>query len=131
MASSSSSTCVLQPSSMHCIISDMYTALRTFVLLILLGGMLISASLGTAAAQTAALEAVTSTPCCPDDCPPKPECGPACAAVMQCRVAPASMTLESSFMQSADTYLAIQFAMADAAISYFVVQTGLRRPPRG
>lgn len=103
---------------------------RSFILLVVLGGMLIFTSLGPVAAQVAALQAAAATPCCPDDCPPKVDCGPACAALMQCRSAPVTMVLEIGFRQSADTYGAMKFTLADAASDYSVLQTGLRRPPR-
>jgi hypothetical protein len=108
----------------------MMGALRSFLVLVLLGGMLISTSLGLAAAQTAAIQAVTATPCCPDDCPPKVDCGMACAALMQCRSAPAAVALEVGFRQSTDKYATMKFAMSDVVCDYSVLQTGLRRPPR-
>lgn len=103
---------------------------RSLLVLVVLGGMLISTSFGQAAAQLAPVQAVMATPCCPDDCPPKPDCGPACAALMQCRFAPATMVLEIGLRQSADSYGAMKFAVSDVASDYSVVQTGLRRPPR-
>lgn len=123
-------TCVLQPSHLRCNDCGLLNFMRSLLVLVLLGGMLIFTSLGPAAAQIAALQAMTATPCCPDDCPPKVECGPACAALMQCRSAPVTMVLEIGFRQSADTYGAMKFALSDVPSDYSVVQSGLRRPPR-
>ena len=103
---------------------------RSLLVMVLLGGMLISTLFGQAAAQAAALQAVTATPCCPDDCLPKPACGPACTAVMQCRAAAATMASEIGFGQNADSHGAVTFAMADAASDHSVIRAGVRRPPR-
>ena len=74
--------------------------------------------------------AVTATPCCPDDCVPKPDCGPVCMAVMQCRAAAAAMASEIGVGQNAESHGAVTFALADAASDYSVIRAGLRRPPR-
>lgn len=103
---------------------------RLFLILVVLGCMVVSTLLTPAAAQAAEMQAMTETPCCPDDCPPKPDCGPACAALMQCRAAPATMVLEIGLKQSVDTYGAMKFAMADVTSDYSVLQMGLRRPPK-
>lgn len=92
--------------------------------------MVVSTVLAPAAAQAAEIQAMTETPCCPDDCPPQPECGAACAALMQCRAAPATMVLEIDLEQSVDTYAALKFSMADVMSDYSILQMGLRRPPK-
>lgn len=104
--------------------------MRSLLVLVVLGGMLISTLFGQAAAQAAALQAVTATPCCPDECPPKPDCGPACTAVMQCRAAAAAMASEIGVGQNAESHGAVTFAMADPASDYSIIRAGLRRPPR-
>lgn len=103
---------------------------RLFLVLVVLGCMVVSTVFAPAAAQAAEIQAMTETPCCPDDCPPKPECGPACAALIQCRAAPATMVLEIGLKRRVDTYGAMKFAMADVMSHYSVHQTELRRPPR-
>lgn len=92
--------------------------------------MVASTLLAPAAAQAAEIKAMTEAPCCPDDCPPQPECGPACTALMQCRAALATIPLETGLEQSIDTYGAMTFAMADVTSNYSVLEMGLRRPPK-
>ena len=92
--------------------------------------MVVSTVLAPAAAQAAEIQAMTEAPCCPDDCPPKPECGPACAALMQCRASAATIVLEMGLELSVETYGPMKFAMADVTSDYSVLQMGLRRPPK-
>lgn len=129
IASSCSCTCVLRVGRYRCISHKMRGFSRLFLVLMLLGCMVVSTALAPAAAQAAQMQAVTATPCCPDDCPPKPECGPACAALMQCRASPANMLPEIG-LDRADNFGALTFNVANAEPYYSVVQTGLRRPPR-
>ena len=104
--------------------------LHTVFVLIVLGGMMISAALGPAAAQASALQAVAATPCCPDDCPPEPDCGPACAAVMQCRSAQLMIGVVPDFGKTASDVGILTFRIAGVVPDYSVARTGLRRPPK-
>ena len=105
-------------------------ALRLLLLLVMLGGLAVSAVLTPVAANASAIRALTASPCCPDDCLPKPECAQTCPAMAQCRPAPVMLGVEAGFRSAVAGFGSPAFDAADAAPDHSVIRGGLRRPPR-
>lgn len=103
---------------------------RSLLVMVLLGGMLMSTLFGQAAAQASAIRALTASPCCPEDCLPKPECAQTCPAMAQCRPAPVMLGVEAGFRSAVASFGSPAFDAAADASDRSVIRGGLRRPPR-
>lgn len=108
----------------------MLKRLRQIVLLCALGIIVIFAGVQPMQAAPDLAMAAMDGPCCPDDCPPTPDCAPACAAMMQCNSGtmslPGSLLIVIEPSVVSDDWL----AGTDGTALYGRTTEGLRRPPK-
>lgn len=109
---------------------NMMRYLRLFLMLAMLGGGLLAATLVPTVAHAAAIKALSSMPCCPTDCPTVAKCTSACTALTQCRSGVSGLKVELAIHPLAAEFSRLIFASVNAQPDYSVIRAGLRRPPK-
>ena len=99
---------------------------------LLLGIFAVQGTFASAAALTVEISApmVMAEPCCPDDCPPTPNCSPVCIVIMQCQAALPQLILPGTASAGRVVAGMLVRDMALIALPEGWPQDALRRPPR-
>lgn len=108
----------------------MLKVLRQFILLSALGIIVIFAGVQPVQAAPVMAMAAMDGPCCPDDCPPTPDCTPACAAMMQCQVGTIGLPGGARMMEYPAFAAHARLFGADVTAPPGITAEGLRRPPK-
>lgn len=105
---------------------------RSILVFLLLGVFAVQASFASAAALTAEIAApmAMAEPCCPDDCPPTPDCSPVCIVIMQCQSALPQLILPGTTSTGRSIAGMAVRDMTLIALPEGWPQDALRRPPR-
>ena len=106
--------------------------IRSLFVFLLLGIFAVQGTFASAAALTTEIAApmVMAEPCCPDDCPPTPDCNPACVLIMQCQSALPQLILPGTTSTGRSIAGMVVRDMTLMALPEGWPQDALRRPPR-
>lgn len=108
----------------------MLRSLRLFLMLAMLSGGFLAATLVPTVAHAAAIKAISTTPCCPTDCQMSAKCTPACTALTQCRSGLSVLKVDLASHHLAAELGRLKFALHNVQPDYSVIRAGPRRPPK-